>query len=104
MLRLRRLALALATGVLVLALASPAAANFGDVEREHSVPVGFDALVLRPLGLALTVIGAVVYAVPVAPIMAITRPTDILKPFNDLVVSPAVFTFQDPLGQHPPRS
>jgi hypothetical protein len=35
--------------------------------------------------------------------MAVTRPTDMYKPWNALVVGPARFTFVDPLGFHPDR-
>ena len=64
------------------------------------MPILLDALILRPIGLVLTAAGAIVYTIPVAPIMAITRPTDIGKPFGPLVAAPARFTFADPLGEH----
>jgi hypothetical protein len=102
---LRRIACAMLTLALALSLASPAAAasSLGDSDdraTEKSVPIVFDVLVLRPLGLAMTALGAVVYAFPVAPLTAITRPTDIAKPFKLLVATPARYTFVDPLGQH----
>ena len=101
---LRGIARAILALALVVSLASPAAAasslgkDSGDVEQ--SVPIVFDALLLRPIGLALTILGTVFYAVPVAPITAITRPSDLGKPFKLLVVTPARYTFADPLGQH----
>ena len=47
----------------------------------------------------MTAFGAVGFCM-VAPIMAITRPTDLGKPFNALVVAPARYTWVDPLGIH----
>jgi len=94
---------ALATLALILSLASPGAASSltrETGEMENTVPIVVDVLLLRPLGLAVTALGAVVYAFPVAPITAITRPSDIGKPLGPLVAAPARFTFRDPLGQH----
>jgi hypothetical protein len=66
---------------------------------EGSVNVIFDALILRPIGLAVTVGGAVVYGVTAA-IVGITRPKDIAKPLEPLVLAPARYTFADPIGHH----
>lgn len=103
-LSLRALVSAFATLAVVLSLAAPAAAGNAfsrdDGDIESSVPVVVDLLLLRPLGLVMTALGAVIYAVPVAPITAITRPSEIAKPLGPLVVAPARFTFRDPLGQH----
>ncbi len=102
--RFRSVASAILTLVLVLSLASPAAAgtalgrDAGDLEG--SVPVVLDVLLLRPLGLVMTFAGAAVYAFPVVPMTAITRPSDLGKPFKLLVAAPAKYTFMDPLGQH----
>jgi hypothetical protein len=97
------------TAVLVLAatLVAPvgpagATAISGGQVEDHTVPVVLDALILRPLGLVATAAGSVLFLVA-APIVAITRPTDIRKPFNTLVMLPARFTFVDPLGHHPDR-
>lgn len=101
---IRRLAAALATAGLILSLAHPAlAANrYGAASDEPAtMPLIFDAIVMRPVGLAATLVGTVFYAFPVLPIMSITRPTDIGKPFRPLVMAPARFTFVDPLGYHP---
>lgn len=102
--RFRGAASAILTLILVLGLASPAGAgtalgrDHGDMES--SVPVVFDVVVLRPLGLAMMALGTVFYAAPVLPLTLITRPTDVGKPFRLLVITPAKFTFVDPLGQH----
>lgn len=105
--RIRQLAAAFAACGLLLGLAAPAAAQTSllkNADREAAVPVVFDALVLRPVGLLLTVVGSAIFVVPVAPVLAVTRPTDMGKPFQQLVVAPARYTFVDPLGLHPPRS
>jgi hypothetical protein len=88
---------------LAAALVQPAfAMNSTDMGGEPSaVPMAFDALVMRPIGLLMTVVGTAVYLVPVAPIVALTRPTDIAKPIPYLIGAPARFTFKDPLGHHP---
>ena len=93
----------LAVTFLALALAQPAIAmSSSDMGDETSaVPMVFDALFMRPIGLLMTAVGTVVYLVPVAPIMAITRPTDIAKPIPYLIGAPAQFTFKDPIGHHP---
>jgi hypothetical protein len=101
----RRIASAMLTLALALSLAAPASAESSlgagdDRASEKSVPIVFDVLVLRPLGLAMTVMGTVFYAFPVAPLTAITRPTDIAKPFRLMVATPARYTFVDPLGEH----
>ena len=53
----------------------------GNNEQSHTVPVLFDALFLRPVGMMVTAFGAASFCV-IAPIMAITRPTDLGKPFR----------------------
>lgn len=99
-----RIGSAVLTLVLALSFAAPAAATSAlsrdNGDLENSVPVVVDALLLRPMGLAMTILGAVVYAFPVAPLTAITRPSDIGKPFKMLVGVPGRYTFVDPLGQH----
>ena len=47
----------------------------------------------------VTAFGAVGFCM-VAPFMAITRPTDMGKPFSALVVAPARYTWVDRLGTH----
>ena len=101
--RIRHVAAAFATAGLALTLALPARADrVAELSDEPaSVPVIFDIAVMRPIGLLTTVIGMVFYVVPVAPIVALTRPTEIAKPLGPLVGAPMRFTFQDPLGHHP---
>ena len=101
--RIHHFAAAFATAGLALTLALPARADrvaeFSD--EPSSVPVIFDIAVMRPIGLLTCVVGAAFYLVPVAPIVALTRPTEIAKPLGPLVGVPLRFTFKDPLGHHP---
>ena len=89
--------------VMICALLSvPSAASaFTEPEDvdESSVNVVVDALILRPIGLVVTLGGAVAYGVTAA-IVGITRPKDIAKPLEPLVLAPARYTFVDPIGQH----
>ena len=100
----RNFVVAALTGALVLTSATPAMAFDQETsDLNHSVPVLVDILVMRPIGLLLTVTGLAVYAVPVAPFMLLTRPSDVAKPLGPLVAEPGRFTFVDPIGQHPPQ-
>ncbi len=89
--------------IMICALLSvPSAASaFTEPEDvdESSVNVVVDALILRPIGLVVTLGGAVVYGITAA-IVGITRPKDIAKPLEPLVLAPARYTFVDPIGQH----
>ena len=99
---LRGRAATLALCALLLVIAVPANAASLSVNRsvdERSVPVVMDALILRPVGLLMTIGGAVLYGVA-APFVAITRPSDLGKPLEPLVLNPARYTFVDPLGEH----
>jgi hypothetical protein len=98
----RAFAAALLTSALILTQAAPAFAvnTMHTSENEpNAVPVIFDAVILRPVGLIMTAVGAVGFCL-VAPFMAITRPTDLGKPFSALVVAPARYTWVDRLGTH----
>ena len=104
--RTRSYVAALTVAALITSLGAPALANgFGTNDEtaayEASVPVVLDVLVLRPIGLLMTTAGLIVYAFPVLPFTAVTRPTQIWKPFGPLVATPARYTFSDPLGSHP---
>jgi hypothetical protein len=100
---LRSLVAALVTGALLAASAAPALAASESVnmkdERARETPVLLDALLLRPIGMVVTAVGTGIFCM-VAPILAITRPTDLGKPFRALVVRPARYTWVDPLGSH----
>ena len=91
-------------GVALLASSVPAHAQAFNKDTSGvpgQVPVVVDVMLLRPLGLLMTAGGLVLYAFPVLPLTAVTRPSDIFKPLGPLVAAPAKFTFSDPLGYHP---
>jgi hypothetical protein len=104
--RLRSFVVALTIAALLGTTAAPAfAQSFGAQDDtsayQSSVPMVFDVLLLRPIGLTMLVGGTALYGLFVLPITALTRPTEIWKPALPLIVAPAKFTFSDPLGQHP---
>ena len=99
---IRSLVAVLLTSAMILTQAAPAFAvnTMHSVENEPSaVPVLMDAMVLRPIGMIVTAVGAVGFCL-VAPFVAMSRPTDLGKPFSALVVAPARYTWVDPLGRH----
>jgi hypothetical protein len=100
--RTRGFAATLAVIAVLFVGAAPALAyaDEGLDATRKATPVLLDAVILRPLGLLLT-LGGVVAFVPTGGIVALMRPTDIGKPFNLLVANPFRYTFMDPLGEHP---
>ena len=100
--RIRGFAAVLVASTVLLSGAAPAFAfkDEGLAATEQHTPALVDALLLRPMGLLLTVGGAVAF-VPTGALVGITRPTDIGKPFRSLVAVPFRYTFLDPLGEHP---
>ncbi len=97
---LQGLAATLVAAALIFGQAAPSGAAAGEFENRGEVGVLFDAIVLRPMGLAVTALGGMLFAFPVGPIVAITRPADIHKPLEALVLRPVRYTFVDPLGHH----
>jgi hypothetical protein len=91
---MKRLALAVALSAM---LAAPAHANPHDADR---VPVGFDLITRVVFGIPLTVAGAALF-VPAAAVTAATRPSEMHKPYEMLVLAPVRYTWVDPLGYHP---
>ena len=85
---------------LTLLQAGPAFSLETDQEMQDSVPVLFDAWVLRPAGL-VSVVGGFVKFVAIAPVVAITRPTNFSTLWHSSMDGPIRFTFIDPLGNHP---
>ena len=63
-------------------------------------PVMLDLLLLRPVGLVSMCVSTVLFVVPILPLTLITRPTEVGKPFNAMVLEPARFVWADPLGTH----
>lgn len=97
---LQGVAAALVAAALIFAQVTPAAASARGFEDRREVNIIFDAMLLRPLGLAVTAIGGALFAFPIGPIVAVTRLADIRKPLDYLVLRPARYTFVDPLGHH----
>ena len=102
---IRSLTAALVASAVLLSGVAPALASKdeGFEATEQHTPAVFDAIILRPMGLVMVLGGAVLF-VPVGAVTAITRPTNIGKPFHTLVGTPFRYTFLDPLGEHPPTS
>jgi hypothetical protein len=86
--------------VVMLGAALPAGAS-SDATETGKDPVSptVDLLLLRPLALVSLVGGTVLFVVS-SPILLITRPQDIGKPFNQLVGRPAKYVWADPIGVH----
>ena len=101
--QLRRAVAALCAVVMMMGLAGPA---FGDAEFSSQLPEEnatsdpvVDALFLRPLGMVSLAYGIALF-VPAAIMTAITRPTDIDKPFDQLILAPIKYVWVDELGKH----
>ena len=56
-------------------------------------------MLLRPVGFVSLVVGAGIFLL-ISPIILVTRPHEIGKPFDDLVGRPARYLWRDPLGGH----
>ncbi len=83
----------------VFLLASPAHAS-GERDSAQRVPLMFDLATRIVFGIPMTIAGCVAM-IPVGVFTAITRPTEIEKPFRYLVVAPARYTWADAFGDHP---
>ena len=89
-----------ATALLIGPVGSAAAFEDEGLEAtKKDTPIVLDALILRPVGIVVTAVGAALF-VPAAAVVGATRPVDIGKPFQMLVANPFRYTFIDPLGQH----
>lgn len=98
--RLRRTLAAIAA-VLMLQTTLAAASTANTVtqgDAANASPV-VDVLVLRPAGFVSLLIGASLF-VASAPVVLVTRPHEIGKPFDQLVVRPAKFLWVDSIGGH----
>ena len=98
--RIRR-SVAVVTAALVLsAVAStPALAQSrAQGDAANASPV-VDVMLLRPAGFVSLIVG-VGLMVGLTPLVLITRPQEINKPFEQLVVKPARFLWVDPIGSH----
>jgi hypothetical protein len=93
-------AVLIAVALLLVQVAPVAAATGQELENRGRTNLVADALILRPLGLAMIGVGSVVWAVGVAPFVAITRPTELGESMDYLIMRPVRYTFADPLGHH----
>jgi hypothetical protein len=92
--RNRRLSGALAL-LLVVAPLGAAAQQDGTVSGDKATDMVVDAVVMRPLGLAATVIGSVLTVVA----LPFTIPSGSVETSaHELIVRPAEYTFKRPLG------
>jgi hypothetical protein len=97
--RLRRLCAAIVAFSLFLAAGATHAADISMEEEEAKTPVVFDAMIMRPLGIAALGVGTGLFCAAL-PIVAITRPSGIGKVGHILIVRPAKYIWADPLGTH----
>ena len=94
-------AVLIAVTLLLVQVAPATAATTGqDLENRGQTNLVADALILRPLGLVAIGLGAAVWAVGVAPFVAITRPTELDESMDYLIMRPVRYTFADPIGHH----
>jgi hypothetical protein len=100
--RIQRLVAALAVALLLTLAALPAGAT--EFEKnpadDATSPPVFDLLILRPIGIVGAAVSAAFFVVPVAPLTLITRPSDIGKPFDKLIIQPGRYVLVDKLGEH----
>jgi hypothetical protein len=97
--RIRRTLAALVAFSLLCMAGATHATEISMEEEAAKTPVVWDAIIMRPLGLAALAIGTAFFAVA-TPIVAITRPGDIGKVGHVLIVRPAKYVWADPLGAH----
>jgi len=64
-----------------------------------NAPAVIDVMLLRPAGFISLVVGTGLF-VALAPIVLVTRPHEIDKPFKQLIVRPAKYIWADPIGGH----
>ncbi len=64
-----------------------------------NAPAVVDVMLLRPFGFISLVVGTSIFLI-ISPIVLVTRPHEIGKPFDDLVGRPARYLWRDPLGGH----
>jgi len=93
-------AVLIAVALFLIQVVPAAAASGQDLENRGKTNLVADAMILRPLGLVAIGVGAAVWAVGVAPFVAITRPTQLDESMDYLIMRPVKYTFADPLGHH----
>ncbi|MBK7950046.1 MAG: hypothetical protein IPK00_15140 [Deltaproteobacteria bacterium] len=98
--RIRRSVAALTAALLLTTVATTPsfAQTRAQGDAANASPV-LDVMLLRPVGFISLVVGVGLMAA-LTPIVLITRPHEINKPFEQLVVKPARFLWVDPIGGH----
>jgi len=98
--RVRRFVAALTAALLFSTVVSTSsfAQTRSQGDAANASPV-LDVMLLRPVGFVSLVVG-VGLMVALTPLVLITRPQEIDKPFEQLVVKPARFLWVDPIGGH----
>jgi hypothetical protein len=97
--RIARSLVAVLTLTACLALAGAArAVGYEDSLDDCAYPQTFDLLVMRPLGIGTTVLGAALF-VPLFPIALMTVPGETGQVVDNLIWEPARFTFKRSLGE-----
>jgi hypothetical protein len=98
----QRLVAAVAAALLIFLAAAPVSATEFETNpaEDATSPVVFDLLILRPIGIVGAAVSAVLFIAPVAPLTLITRPSDISRPFEKMIINPARYVVVDKLGEH----
>jgi len=98
--RIRRSVAGVTAALLLSTVATaPALAQTRSREDAANASPVLDVMLLRPVGFVSFVVG-VGLMVALTPIILLTRPQEINKPFEQLVVKPARFLWVDPIGGH----
>ena len=98
--RIRRILAVMAATLMFQAafVQTAAAQTVAQGDAANASPV-VDVMLLRPAGFVSLIVGSGLFLVT-APIVLVTRPHEIDKPFKQLVVRPAKYVWVDPLGGH----
>jgi hypothetical protein len=80
-------------------LAASALASTVEQGDAANAPAAVDVVMLRPAGFVSLVVGTGLF-LAVSPIVLVTRPQEIGRPFKQLVVRPAKYLWVDPIGGH----
>lgn len=91
----------LAACMVVVALLAPmsvGAVTYEDSFEQCNYPKGFDLLVMRPISLGTTALGALLF-LPLAPLAFLTVPDEVDTVYDGLIGAPARFTFNRKLGE-----
>lgn len=98
--RIRRSVAAVTAALLLSTVATtPSFAQTRAQEDAANASPVVDVMLLRPVGFLSLVVGVGLMAA-LTPIVLITRPHEINKPFEQLVIKPARFLWVDPIGGH----